>query len=370
MSSTDHPIGGEFELSAAMLAPAVAAKGFVVSLPPITLATGRTALRMIARCMYRENRREVLLPSYLCPSILQPFREESIAIRFYRIREDLGIDVEDLSARVRERRPGAVLFIHYFGFPPAPEALEMLGALRESCWIIEDRAHGSVLESCTLDANFTGHFVLTSFRKYLPLPDGGFILNRSGANLPPASEADAAWIERRLEAKLLRYPKRHAGHGEAVPRVIRSGRAGARHGKPVGRGVLGFPEPSRPDRPDRRHGAEAPEFRHSPRRVQRRQVLAQSRPPAFRDSSRYCLASRLSPPRGSATTRRVPRTARSTACLLPRLLPLPRKMPLSQFPEAGRLSAQILGLPVDQRYGDEPMMSLLERIAESWTAPR
>ena len=45
---------------------------------------------------------------------------------------------------------------------------------------------------------------------------------------------------------------------------------------------------------------------------------------------------------------------------------LPAQISEQEYPEAHGLSRQILGLPIDQRYGHDDMQSLIERLIQAW----
>jgi dTDP-4-amino-4,6-dideoxygalactose transaminase len=200
-------IGGEMELNPEMLDRSKRVASPRILDEVATITTGRTALALIAhRLRERQQRRcKVLLPSYLCPSILQPFREAAVDFSFYPVAANLTVDPDRLHECVRAHRPCACLFINYFGFPPHPETATVLREIREQSLLIEDCAHGSMVEQANPVVGSIGHFVFTSFRKYLPLPDGGILLNRSGLPLVPLPPASGQFIEYRLSAKIRRF---------------------------------------------------------------------------------------------------------------------------------------------------------------------
>ena len=45
---------------------------------------------------------------------------------------------------------------------------------------------------------------------------------------------------------------------------------------------------------------------------------------------------------------------------------LPREIGVSEFSESHELSSRILGLPIDQRYGEEDMQTLVDRLIVAW----
>jgi hypothetical protein len=114
----------------------------------------------------------VLLPSFLCPSILKPLKKMGIKYKFYKINKKLQIDIVDLKARINENVK-AVFYINYFGFPPKQDILaELRNFQQEGILLIEDCAQ------CLFPTqdNFSD-FCFNSFRKFLPL-DGSILISK------------------------------------------------------------------------------------------------------------------------------------------------------------------------------------------------
>lgn len=172
-----------------------------------TITSGRTGIKVIAKMLKKRFKRDVrvLLPSYLCPSVFQPFQEEDILVDFYRICQDLTVDLDDLTNLMKDFHPNSVLLINYFGFPVNKVVSEIIHELSPQCWIIEDCVQGSLVESIQPVVGQIGDFVITSFRKYLPIPDGGLIINRTDMTLPSLPRVDSQFVQYRLLGKWLRY---------------------------------------------------------------------------------------------------------------------------------------------------------------------
>jgi hypothetical protein len=114
----------------------------------------------------------VLLPAYLCPTTLKPFRELNVPFAFYPVDHRLQPDLRALSKLMSQNRKQALLFIPYFGFDIDPETKQHLNTLRlTGVKVIEDRAQ-------CLFPGFppVGNYVFYSFRKFLPV-DGSLLLS-------------------------------------------------------------------------------------------------------------------------------------------------------------------------------------------------
>ena len=128
---------------------------------------GRACLAVIGDYLIKHGVRKILLPSYLCPSILDALERCGLRYRFYQVNEDLSIDLDDLAQKTAACQ--AVYFINYFGFTPRSAARDQLKSLREKgMLVIEDNAQAG------FSANPIGDFVFNSLRKLVPF-DGGYL---------------------------------------------------------------------------------------------------------------------------------------------------------------------------------------------------
>src|SRR5262249_17893830 len=126
------------------------------------------------------------------------------------INDDLTINVASLLKMVETTHPTVVLFINYFGFPINKLEAQVMHHVKDLCWVIEDCVQGSLIESTRPPVGRIGHFVLTSFRKYLPVPDGGLVINQTEIDLPRLPSAHGPFVRFRLLGKMLRYEFLHA----------------------------------------------------------------------------------------------------------------------------------------------------------------
>lgn len=162
---------------------------------------------------------EALLPAYLCGTLLGPFHQHGLQVRYYDVNPDLSINLVDLSRRLG-RQTRVVLFIHYFGFPQPEPVLRYLDGLRRGApgdgparrgdspavfrgaattsarpVLIEDLTHAVWTERPVTPASPTGEsrtegsppllgpgaigdYVVVSYRKFGEPFDGGFLRTR------------------------------------------------------------------------------------------------------------------------------------------------------------------------------------------------
>jgi len=121
---------------------------------------------------------QVLVPAYICAAAVEPIAAYGAEPVFYRIARDVSADLADVEARINPRTR-AILAVHYFGFPSD------IGAFRALCdrhglFLIEDCAH--VLRG-EVDGRPLGSFgdaSVFSWRKLLPLDNGGELVLNGG----------------------------------------------------------------------------------------------------------------------------------------------------------------------------------------------
>jgi len=144
----------------------------------LSVGTGRMALAQALSSLPPSRMTgRAWLPSLCCASLAPPFLRRGFRLLFYS---------DPLRSPPPELLPGDVfLYIHFCGFPnrPVEEALRSLPAESRPV-IIEDCVHALF----TRGVGTFGDFALYSFRKFLPVPDGGLLTSRlplDGKLAPP-----------------------------------------------------------------------------------------------------------------------------------------------------------------------------------------
>lgn len=130
--------------------------------------SGRGAISLVLE-QIRSNKKVVLLPSYICESVVLPFKKYNYEIKFYNINkcfEPADIDL------IKNFRDGVFLHMGYFGFPTNINLEETINKLRlKSVIVIEDVTH-------TLFSNgkedIQNDYIIGSIRKWFGVPSGGF----------------------------------------------------------------------------------------------------------------------------------------------------------------------------------------------------
>ncbi len=141
----------------------------IVSTERMTFLNGGKAC-LVVICDYLRDHGiyRMLLPSYLCPTIVNTLERCGMTCEYYPVRPDLSIDHDALADRLKNHR--ALYFINYFGFQHAPETRALLAQLREGgLMLVEDNAQAGFVQ------DGIGDFVFNSMRKLVPY-DGGYLL--------------------------------------------------------------------------------------------------------------------------------------------------------------------------------------------------
>ena len=136
---------------------------------------GRTALWLGLRRLLRDHRR-VLVPAFLCPTIIPPVRAASMEVGFYDVDEHLEPRVDHIEALLRLGQPAVVLVLHYCGFAPSGLADVATVTKRYGGTLIEDCAHASLSSYSSPSMGSTGDMSIFSLRKEFAVPDGGALV--------------------------------------------------------------------------------------------------------------------------------------------------------------------------------------------------
>ena len=355
MTCETSPIGGVFELDLAGVLEANDAPPRFPDAQSVT--SGRTALALI---LEEVGDGPWLLPAYLCDSVLQPLRAAGVPFDFYSVGGDLRPRLDELERAVETVRPAAVLVVDYFGFPP--EEAERLRALRDACLVVEDAVQGSWLELPDAAAGGIGDVVFTSFRKYLPVPDGGIVRGVTARRLAPASGES---VRTRLLGQLLRGAALHGDVGGDVEpaflRLLERGESALDEELPLeATSVISERLLASVDLVDaaERRRANFMALVAVLERVEGVAPLVRQLRPGV---SPLVLPTRIAG--GRRDSLRQALIARRIFC--PVHWPLPPEIDHDRFPEEHELADEMLGLPLDQRYEPADMERLAEHLRAS-----
>jgi hypothetical protein len=162
-------IGGEFPIAVTDILNAQ--NRHFVAPDVYTYSSGRAALYQILKYLRQEkNVNHVLLPDYLCSSVLVPVKEFGLDYTFYPINEIL--ELESSSFQPLYKKGTAVLLINYFGLQDLSSQFKTIREIDDKAIIIEDDVQAYYEFIKPLDGV---DFKFTSLRKTFAVPDGGLV---------------------------------------------------------------------------------------------------------------------------------------------------------------------------------------------------
>ena len=188
-------IGGEFQIAVTDI---LNAENRHLESPDVyAYSSGRAALYQILKFLKQEKGvSHILLPDYLCSSVLVPVKALGLDYTFYPIDEQL--ELEKTSFAKLYKKGSAVLIINYFGLKDLTVQIQAIRSLDEQAIIIEDDVQAYYEFKKPLgDVDFK----FTSLRKTFAVPDGGLVKTRHQL---PKVEAPNTFGQYKAAAALLK----------------------------------------------------------------------------------------------------------------------------------------------------------------------
>ena len=161
-------IGGEFQIAVTDI---LNAQNRHFEAPDVyAYSSGRAALYQILKFLKQEKEiTHVLLPDYLCSSVLIPIKDLGLEYKFYPIDEQLEL-IESEFFKLYTKG-SVVLLINYFGLKELSGQIKIIREIEDAI-IIEDDVQAFYEFKKPLDGV---DFKFTSLRKTFAVPDGGLV---------------------------------------------------------------------------------------------------------------------------------------------------------------------------------------------------
>lgn len=140
------------------------------------LRSGREALLYVSLNLRPRRGSVILLPAYCCRSMSAPLCMSGWKAVYYRLKEDLKVDVEYLGALLKKHNPAAVLTMNYYGSAGTSEAVAAVKAFDSHIAVIEDFSHCTFCLRDIFDEKVD--FYVSSIRKSVGVCDGAVVLSR------------------------------------------------------------------------------------------------------------------------------------------------------------------------------------------------
>jgi dTDP-4-amino-4,6-dideoxygalactose transaminase len=137
----------------------------------IFLRSAREALYHICNIA---NVNTVLMPSLCCVSMVQPFIQAGMKVVYFKINDDLTIDLNDLKKKIMNN--ALILVMHYFGKRSYSE--------NDLVFIKDEYVNVSIIQDCTQHVftkslyDSVADFNIGSIRKWCSIADGAFLYSK------------------------------------------------------------------------------------------------------------------------------------------------------------------------------------------------
>lgn len=120
-----------------------------------------------------QSRKKILIPSYICNTVIQPLKDNGLEIIYYNVNKNLSTKWEDLESKI-DSKIFAVLFVNYFGILNEIDKYLSLKN-KYDFFLIEDSSHGYYGTYNKFKIGTIGDISILSPRKNLPLQYGGVL---------------------------------------------------------------------------------------------------------------------------------------------------------------------------------------------------
>jgi hypothetical protein len=179
----------------------------------------------------------MLLPDYLCWDTIVPVFQ-GIDTRFAPIDEQFVVGQKVLERALSDRKLRSVFLVDYFGLCDLCPQINLIQSLRPDVLIIIDAVQAFSSMSVVTDRYSGADAVVSSPRKTLPIPDGGLVLagKEDAMPFPPAAENSAERIALYLAAGTLREAMIKGRFDESANTIVEPLYVDlfSRHGKLIG----------------------------------------------------------------------------------------------------------------------------------------
>lgn len=167
------------------------------------LRSGREALHLVALNLNIENKHPVvLMPAYCCHSMVDPFEKAGWKIVYYRLKEDLTVDLDYLTRLLVSVRPKAALTMNFYGSASTLDAVSVIKCGYPECICIEDFSHCTF---CLSDIyNEQVDYYATSIRKSVGVCDGSVIISKVELDKSSVEDNETEFMAARRDCQKLK----------------------------------------------------------------------------------------------------------------------------------------------------------------------
>lgn len=167
------------------------------------LRSGREALHLVALNLNPDKQQPiVLMPAYCCHSMVDPFEKAGWKVVYYRLNEDLTVDLDYLAYAITKECPKAVLTMNFYGSASTKEAVDYIKKINSECKVIEDYSHCTFSLADIFNPQVDNY--MTSIRKSVGVCDGSVIISKESLDESFIEEGESEFVSVRTESQKLK----------------------------------------------------------------------------------------------------------------------------------------------------------------------
>lgn len=163
------------------------------------LRSGREALLLAAIAASLNKGKTILFPAYCCWSMSAPFEKAGWIVVYYRLNEDLTVDLDYLNKLLDSIKVDAILTMNFYGSAKTDDTVNLVKRKNEQIVVIEDFSH------CTFSLkqihNPLVDIYVSSIRKSIGVCDGSIILSHKPMPKQYIQEEDTDFADKRFVAQ-------------------------------------------------------------------------------------------------------------------------------------------------------------------------
>jgi len=142
--------------------------------------SGRNAIESLLLFLKEEGRvKRVLLPDYMCETVKDAVVRAGFVPEYYKIDRNYDFASEEIEEKLS--RDACLFVAHYFGRKMSCNLLSDVMRWKEQGVIVIEDITLSLFSCDENNGVGFGNYTLGSIRKWLPVPDGGFVTSKSDA---------------------------------------------------------------------------------------------------------------------------------------------------------------------------------------------
>lgn len=142
---------------------------------------GRNAIYHALNILRIKKGSTVLLPAFHCTALVDPIIAYGARVGYYTVLRDLSLNLNEIET-LAKTGVAAILYVHFMGFQAPVAKLNEIRRVHRLC-LIEDCTHGLFGRIGNQPLGTFGDAAVFSFRKTLPVQDGGaLVLSQEFAN--------------------------------------------------------------------------------------------------------------------------------------------------------------------------------------------